>query len=271
MTGGASGRAGHGEEFRRYAASGDRHLRDQLVEAHLDLARHLAWRFVNRGEAFDDLFQVASLALVKAVDRYDPDQGVAFTTFGTRTIVGELKRHFRDRGWAVRAPRRLQELYVNLNSAIGALSQELGRSPTIGELAAHTGAGEEEVIEALEAGRGYRAVSLEAPTADGDGEPLGERLGTEDVGYSDAERRLDLSPLVERLPPRQQLILELRFVDGLTQSEIARKIGISQMHVSRLLQRSLATLRESVPPDSVGAAPLGDDSDDDVVGPGNQG
>ncbi len=259
---GSAPRADLTEKFRRYAETRDRQLRDELVEGHLDLARHLAWRFINRGEAFDDLFQVASLALVKAVDRFDPEQGVAFTTFGTRTIVGELKRHFRDRGWAVRAPRRLQELYVNLNGSIGILSQELGRSPTIEELAVNTGSSEEEVIEALEAGRGYRAVSLEAPTADGDGEPLGERLGAEDLGYGDAERRLDLSPLVGSLPPRQQLILELRFVEGLTQSEIARKIGISQMHVSRLLQRSLATLREAVPTEGDDTTAGGPSSED---------
>jgi RNA polymerase sigma-B factor len=233
------------DRFRRFAATGDPALRDELVETHLDLARHLAWRFTNRGEAFDDLFQVASLALVKAIDRFDPEQGVAFSTFGTRTIVGELKRHFRDRGWAVRAPRRLQELYVNLGGSIQLLSQELGRSPTIAELAADTGATEEEVLEALEAGRGYRAASLEAPTGDGEGEPLGERLGGGDPAFDDAEQRLDLSPLLDQLPQRQRRIVQLRFVDGLTQSEIARTIGISQMHVSRLLQRSLVTLRDA--------------------------
>jgi RNA polymerase sigma-B factor len=249
------------DQFRQFALTRDGALRDQLVEAHLDLARHLAWRFVNRGEAFDDLFQVASLALVKAVDRFDPEQGVAFSTFGTRTIVGELKRHFRDKGWAVRAPRRLQELYVNLNGAIGQLSQELGHSPTIAELAGHTGATEEEVIEALEAGRGYRAVSLEAPTGDGEGETLGERLGEDDAAFADAERRMDLSPLVATLPKRQQLILTLRFVDGFTQSEIARKVGISQMHVSRLLQRSLDTLRQAAADELPGDDSGPDDSE----------
>ena len=236
------------EELRRkfvaFADSRDQQLRAELVEAHIGLARHLARRFLNRGETYDDLVQVGSMALVKAVDRFDPAQGVAFATFATRTILGELKRHFRDKGWAVRAPRRIQELYVRLGGSIAQLSQELGRSPTIAELAKDVDASEEDVLEALEAGQGYRATSIEAPVSGGEEESLADRLGEEDSGYASAERRAELSPLLDKLPPRERVILGLRFAEGLTQSEIAARVGISQMHVSRLLSRSLAKLRE---------------------------
>jgi RNA polymerase sigma-B factor len=231
------------EDFVRFAATRDINIRSRLIEAHLGLAEHLARRFAHRGEAYDDLVQVSSLALVKAVDRFDPERGVEFTTFATRTIVGELKRHFRDRGWAVRAPRRIQELYLHIGQAIATLSQEKGRSPGIKEIAIATGATEDDVIEALEAGQGYRSASLDAPGPDG--EALGNRLGMDDSAFSDAEHRATLSPQMAKLPERERLILELRFVEGLTQSEIADRIGISQMHVSRLLSRSLTALRAS--------------------------
>lgn len=232
--------------FAEFASTRDPALRDELVEAHLGLAHHLARRFLNRGEAYDDLAQVGAMALVKAVDRFDPDRGVAFTTFATRTIVGELKRHFRDRGWAVRAPRRIQDLYVALGRSVALLSQELGRSPTIAELAGDVGATEEEVLVALEAGQGYRATSIEAPVAGGEDESIRDRLGEEDAGFDGAEWRVELSPLFEKLLPRERSILGMRFVEGLTQSEIAGRIGISQMHVSRLLARSLSRLRDEV-------------------------
>lgn len=231
-------------KFVAFAESRDPELRSELVEAHLGLARHLARRFLNRGETYDDLVQVGSMALVKAVDRFDPGQGVAFATFATRTILGELKRHFRDKGWAVRAPRRIQELYVRLGGSIAQLSQELGRSPTIAELARDVDASEEEVLEALEAGQGYRATSIEAPVSGADEESLADRLGEVDPGFGGAERRAELSPLLDKLPHRERVILSLRFAEGLTQSEIAARVGISQMHVSRLLSRSLARLRE---------------------------
>ena len=232
------------QKFIEFSSTRDLTLRGELVEAHLGLARHLARRFLNRGETYDDLVQVGSMALIKAVDRFDPDQGVAFATFATRTILGELKRHFRDKGWAVRAPRRIQELYVRLGGSIALLSQEFGRSPTIAELARDTDSSEEEVLEALEAGQGYRATSIETPVAGSEDESLADRLGEEEAGFAGAERRAELSPLLEKLPPREQTILGLRFIEGLTQSEIATRIGISQMHVSRLLSRSLARLRE---------------------------
>lgn len=208
---------------------------------HLGLAHQLARRFANRGENYDDLVQVASMAIVKSVDRFDPERGVEFSTFATRTVIGELKRHFRDRGWAVRAPRRIQELYLELGQTIGTLSQQLGRSPTVAELATAVGASEEAVLEALEAGQGYRTSSIDVP--DRQEETLANRLGSEDTKFAGVDDRSVLAPALAKLPSREQVILRLRFVDGLTQSEIANRIGISQMHVSRLLAASLERLR----------------------------
>lgn len=220
-------------------------LRGELITAHIGLAEYLARRFNNRGEPLDDLVQVASVGLLKAVDRFDPVRGVEFSTYATHTIVGELKRHFRDKGWAVRAPRRMQELYLRLGKIIANLSQEIGRSPTIAELAAEAQVTEEEVLEALEAGQAYRFASLDAPSSgDGEGDTMGSKLGVDDAGIEGAEQRATLSPLLDSLPPRERKILHLRFFDGLTQSEIARHLDISQMHVSRLLARSLAQLRQ---------------------------
>ncbi|MGH9064752.1 MAG: SigB/SigF/SigG family RNA polymerase sigma factor [Acidimicrobiales bacterium] len=231
-------------KFTDLARSRDPETRRELIEAHLGLAEYLARRFANRGEPLDDLVQVSSVALVKAVDRFDPGRGVEFSTYATHTIAGELKRHFRDKGWAVRAPRRMQELYLRLGQAIATLSQEHGRSPTIAELAAETRVSEEEVLEALEAGQAYRFASLDAPgMGDEESEALASRLGEEDPEFVGAEHRATLSPLIAKLPPRQQTILHLRFFEGLTQSDIAVRLGISQMHVSRLLARSLAALR----------------------------
>jgi len=231
------------EKFAELAVTRDAALRDELVTAHLGLAHQLARRFANRGEAYDDLVQVASMAIVKSVDRFDPARGVEFSTFATRTVIGELKRHFRDKGWAVRAPRRIQELYLELGHAIGTLSQELGRSPTVAELAKATGASEEAVLEALEAGQGYRTSSIDVP--DRQEETLANRIGTEDAKYASVDDRSVLAPALAKLAPREQKILQLRFVDGLTQSEIASRIGVSQMHVSRLLSASLERLRQA--------------------------
>jgi RNA polymerase sigma-B factor len=220
-------------------------LRDQLVAAHLGLAEYLARRFANRGEALDDLVQVASLGLIKAVDRFDVGRGAEFATYATLTIVGELKRHFRDKGWAIRAPRRTQELYLHLGDLVATLGQELGRSPTIAELASEVKVSEEEVLEALEAGQAYRLTSLDAPAVGNEGETVGARLGEHDALLEDAERRATLWPLLAQLPPRERGILHMRFFDGLTQSEIAQRLGISQMQVSRLLSRSLTQLRSA--------------------------
>jgi RNA polymerase sigma-B factor len=233
------------EQFAAYGETRDPSLREQLVAAHLGLAEYLARRFANRGEALDDLVQVASLGLIKAVDRFDPTREVEFSTYATHTIVGELKRHFRDKGWAIRAPRRTQELYLRLGKVVATLGQELGRSPTIAELAAEVAVSEEEVLEALEAGQAYRSTSLDAPTGNEKGETLASRLGEEDPSLEDAESRATLSPLLAQLLPRERLILHMRFFQGLTQSEIATRLGISQMHVSRLLARSVAQLRSA--------------------------
>jgi RNA polymerase sigma-B factor len=230
--------------FAEYRRTRDRKLRDELVDEHVPLAKFLARRFVDRGEPLDDLLQVALLGLLKAVDRFDPGRGLRFSTFATPTIVGELKRHFRDRGWAVRVPRRVQELHVQLSKLVGALSQELGRSPTPLEIAERAGVPEEEVLEAMDAGGLYRLVSLDGSLTDDDDSPeLSLQLGDADSGYDRVERRAELDDLLAALPPRERRIVVLRFFDGLTQSEIARRVGISQMHVSRLLTRSLKTLR----------------------------
>jgi len=218
--------------------------RDEMITANLGLAHQLARRFLHRGEPLDDLVQVASVALVKSVDRFDPGRGVDFAAFATRTIIGELKRHFRDKGWAVRASRRVQELYLELGHATSALVQELGRSPTVAELAQATSASEEAVIEAIEAGQGYRATSIDA--SDNEDDPLSARLGEEDMSYGSVEDRALLGPALATLPVREQAILRMRFIEGLTQSEIAVAVGVSQMHVSRLLAASLEKLRQSI-------------------------
>ena len=231
--------------FNDYATTRDSALRDQLIEAHIGLAEYLARRFANRGEPLDDLVQVASLGLVKAVERFDPARGLEFTTFATPTIVGELKRHFRDKGWAVRVPRRVQELHLRITRVIDDLSNELGRSPNVDEIALRAGTTEDEGIEAIDAGSAYRSTSLDAGRSDDDESPglLGQ-LGDVDPELVRSELRTTLGPLIAALPEREQVMLYLRFYEGLTQSEIAKRLGISQMHVSRLLARSLQQLRE---------------------------
>lgn len=228
------------DRFVEYARTRDPALRNRLVTAHLGLAHQLARRFANRGEPYDDLVQVASMGIVLSVERFDPGRGVEFSTFATRTVLGELKRHFRDKGWLVRAPRRIQELDLELKEVVGHLTQRLGRSPTIAELAEATGTHEEAVLEALEAEQGYRGRSLDAP---GDNGPLADRLGRADAAFASIDNRAVLGPAVARLAPRDQVIIGLRFGEGLSQSEIARRIGVSQMQVSRLLAASLARLR----------------------------
>jgi RNA polymerase sigma-B factor len=230
--------------FRAFARTHTPDLRNQLVEAHLRLAQRLARRFDHRGEDHDDLVQVASAALVMAVDRFDPSRGVAFATFATRTISGELKRYFRDKGWALRVPRRIQELYLELTGVISELSQTLGRSPTVPELAAATGASEEAVLEAMEAGRGYRSASIDAAIGDGES-PMVDHLGEDDLAFVRFEEQSILGPACARLPERERRIIYLRFAKSMTQTEIARELGISQMHVSRLLAASLGQLRQA--------------------------
>jgi RNA polymerase sigma-B factor len=222
--------------------------RDSLVEQHLPLVEHLARRFRNRGEPYDDLVQVATIGLIKSVDRFDLGRGVEFSTYATPTIVGEIKRHFRDKGWAVRVPRRLQELRLSLASATSEVSQKQGRSPTVSELAAHMKITDEEVLEGLESANAYSTLSLDAGDSGSGDEPMpvADTLGSEDEGLEGVEYRESLKPMLEQLPPREKKILMLRFFKNMTQSEIAEEIGISQMHVSRLLARTLAQLREGL-------------------------
>jgi RNA polymerase sigma-B factor len=219
-------------------------LRDELVEMHLPLVEYLARRFRNRGEPLDDLIQVATIGLIKSVDRFDLERAVEFSTYATPTIVGEIKRHFRDKGWAIRVPRRLQELKLSLTKATAELSQKLGRAPTVAELAKHLGLTEEEILEGLESANAYSAISLDAPDGGDDDSPaVADSLGRIDDALEGVEDRETLKPLLEALPAREKKILMLRFFGGLTQSQIAAELGISQMHVSRLLARTLAQLR----------------------------
>jgi RNA polymerase sigma-B factor len=219
-------------------------MRDELVEMHLPLVEYLARRFRNRGEPLDDLIQVATIGLIKSVDRFDLERGVEFSTYATPTVVGEIKRHFRDKGWAIRVPRRLQELKLSLTKATSELSQRLGRSPTVAELAGHLGMSEEEVLEGLESANAYSAVSLDAPDGGDDDSPaVADTLGVEDESLEGVEYRESLKPLLDQLPPREKRILLLRFFGNMTQSQIASDLGISQMHVSRLLARTLTQLR----------------------------
>jgi RNA polymerase sigma-B factor len=232
--------------LRRYHEEGDLEARDQLIEQYMSLVRALARRYAYRGEQLEDLVQIGAIGLIKAVDRFDVERGVELTTYATPNIVGEIKRHFRDKGWAVRVPRALQELNVRLSRLIEQLTVEHGRSPTIRELAAAAGVEEEEVLEALESGRAYAAVSLSAGGGgEDDLDPL-ESIGAEERQYEASEDRVVLAPGFRALEERERRILQLRFFEGLTQSQIAQQIGISQMHVSRLIRRSLETIRETI-------------------------
>jgi RNA polymerase sigma-B factor len=222
-------------------------LRARIIEDLLPLATHLAARFRNRGEPFDDLAQVANLALIKAVDGFDPERGVSFSSYAVPFIAGELKRHFRDKTWHVRVPRRLQELSLQINRATDELTQRLGRSPTVADLAKHLEIGEEETIEALEAAGAYHSLSLDAPAGGEDGaSTLVDLIGTEDTDLAEVDARVALPPLLATLPSREQKILAMRFYGNLTQSQIAAEMGISQMHVSRLITKALASLRHQL-------------------------
>jgi RNA polymerase sigma-B factor len=234
--------------LRRYREEGDLRAREELIEQYMALVRSLARRYAYRGEPFEDLVQIGAVGLIKAVDRYDPDRGVELTTYATPNIVGEMKRHFRDRAWAVRVPRAMQELNVQLVALTEDLTTQLARSPTIPELAAASGAAAEDVVEALECSRAYTAVSLFV-TAAGDGDEevdLLDAIGTVDDGYEASEDRDVLAPGLRALDERERSILRLRFFDGLTQSQIAQHVGISQMHVSRLIRRALDRVRSEI-------------------------
>jgi RNA polymerase sigma-B factor len=223
----------------------DRLPREALIERYLPLARHLARRYKGSGAELDDLYQVAAFALVKAVDRFDPDRGIAFSSFAVPTIVGELKRHFRDHGWVVRVPRDVQELKLKLDRMIAPLTSELGRSPTPGELAERTGASLEQVVEALGAQSAHYPDSLDRPVGEDGEDGIGQLIGGEDPGYRDVENAELVGGLLATLPEREREILRLRFEEELTQAEIGRRLGVSQMHVSRLIRRSITQLQSS--------------------------
>jgi RNA polymerase sigma-B factor len=222
-------------------------VRARLIEMYLPLAEYLARRFRNRGELQDDLNQVANLGLIKSVDGYDVNRGAAFTSYAIPMIVGELKRHFRDKGWDVRVPRRLQELRLEITKVTGDLAQELGRSPTVADLAKRLDVSEEEIIEGLDSAHAYRALSLQSPVAgDEAATEIGDLLGDVDRDLENVEDREALRPLIARLPMREQKIIAMRFFGNMTQSQIARELDISQMHVSRLLSHALGVLREGL-------------------------
>jgi RNA polymerase sigma-B factor len=239
------------ELLRRYHVQGEQAARQQLIERYMSLVRSLARRYASRGEQLDDLVQIGAIGLIKAIDRFDINRGVELTTYATPNIIGEIKRHFRDHGWAVRVPRGLQELSIQVMRAVEQLTGELGRSPTIPELAEATGASEEEVLEALETSRAYSPLSLSVGSSGDDDEldPL-ESIGTEEREYEVSEDRAVLEPGMRALDERERLILQLRFYEGLTQSQIAQRIGISQMHVSRLIRRALEKVRAEIAPEA---------------------
>jgi RNA polymerase sigma-B factor len=219
-------------------------VRAQLVEQHLPLVRYFARRYANRGEPLDDLLQAGSLGLVKAVDRFDPARGLEFSTYAAPTILGEIRRHFRDRTWAVHVHRGLQELTAEITRSVAELTHELNRAPSVAELATRSGRSEEQVLEALDCAAAYTAESLEAPH--GEDRTLGDSIGGEDQALVDVELHESLGPALATLPDRERRILQLRFYGNLTQSQIAAQLGISQMHVSRLLARTLAKLRDQL-------------------------
>ena len=235
------------ELFRKFAASKSRRLRNQLVERHMGLAAHIANRFRRQGGSDDDLRQVAMVGLVKAVDRFDPEYGATFSAFAGRTIEGELKRHFRDRSWAVRVPRGAKELHLLVRNASEELAQRSGRAPTVEEIATHLHVDRDDVLRGLSATAAYNVGSLDVGGTDDDNDVAGDRhraLASEEGGYRAVDDRALAAELVARLPERQQEIVRLRFYERRSQTEIADAVGISQMHVSRLLRKSFEEMRE---------------------------
>ncbi|MGH2854860.1 MAG: SigB/SigF/SigG family RNA polymerase sigma factor [Solirubrobacteraceae bacterium] len=242
----------HGEDsdaalFVRAREHGDVRAREQLIERYLPLARRLARRYQRAEEPLEDLVQVASLGLIKAIDRFDVGREVVFSSYAVPTILGELRRHFRDRTWSVRVPRDLQELALRVDHAVTRLSVGERRSPSVSEIAHTVGVSSEQVLDALEAAAAYRAASLDASRSASAGEEAGESvadtLGTQEAGFQRAEERAILEPLLARLSPRERVVLQLRFGEDLTQAEIGERIGVSQMQVSRLIRQALARMR----------------------------
>jgi RNA polymerase sigma-B factor len=247
------------EAFARFSVARERHvakpdvrdeeyesLRNDLVVAHLNLVRYLAVKFANRGEPLDDLVQVGTVGLLKAIDRFELDRGVEFTTYATPTIVGEIKRYFRDKGWAVKVPRRLQELNLAVNRAVEKMAVELGRSPTVRELGSRLNASDEEILEAQELGQAYNLLSLDSELGgDGDkkSQTLADYIGVNDAGLELLEDKANLERAFRVLNGRERVILYLRFYESVSQTEIAKRLSVSQMHVSRLQQKALDKLR----------------------------
>lgn len=241
------------ELFRLYKEKGDEEARDQLIVSHLNLVRFLASKFKNRGEPLDDLVQVGTIGLIKAIDRFDPERGLEFTTYATPTILGEIKRHFRDKGWSIRVPRRLQELSAKVNQATDELTVELQRSPSVEEIAAKLGVGAEEILEAMESSGAYTSVSLEAGGSSEDDEApaLIDRLGSVDEDLDASDDCMVIDDAISDFSPREQEIVRMRFIDGLTQVEIAKRLGVSQVQVSRLLRRTLRKIQDKIDPEGL--------------------
>lgn len=241
------------ELFRRYKEEGDVEAREKLVMSHMNLVRFLANKFKNRGEPLDDLIQVGYLGLLKAIDRFDPSRGLEFTTYATPTIMGEIKRHFRDKGWSVRVPRRLQELSAKVNQATDMLTTELQRSPKIEEIAEYLDASVDEVLEAMESSSAYSSVPLEGTgNNDNDDAPsVLDRYATEDSALNFTDDRLIIEEALKGFSPREREVIDLRFLQGMTQIEIAEQLGISQVQVSRLLRRTLKKIQDKIDPEGV--------------------
>jgi RNA polymerase sigma-B factor len=234
------------ELLRRYHVDGDTGAREQLIERHLPLVRSLARRYAGRGEALEDIEQVGAIGLIKAIDRFELEREVSLATYATPNVVGEIKRHFRDKGWAIRVPRALQELNASMSGAIERLTSKLGRSPTVAEIASELKTTPEAVLEAMEVGSAYSTVSLSTgPAGEEDLDPL-ETIGAEDVEFERSEERASLEPALHRLPAREREILRMRFEEGLPQTQIAQRVGLSQMHVSRLIRKSLGAMRDQL-------------------------
>ena len=241
------------ELFRRFKGEGDAEARDQLIVNHINLVRFLASKFKNRGESLEDLIQVGTIGLIKAIDRFDPDRGLEFTTYATPTIMGEIKRHFRDKGWSVRVPRRLQELSAKVNQATDELTNQLQRSPSVAEIADYLGSSVDEVLEAMESSSAYSSVPLEGGGSGEDDESPSviDHYATEDPDLAASDDRIVLEQAIADFSPREQEIIRMRFEQGLTQVEIAEREGISQVQVSRLLRRALRRLQDKIDPEGL--------------------
>lgn len=240
------------ELFALYKNEGDEDAREQLIVSHLNLVRFLASKFKNRGEALDDLIQVGTIGLIKAIDRFEPERGLEFTTYATPTIMGEIKRHFRDKGWSVRVPRRLQELSAKVNQATDELTKDLQRSPSVDEIAAHLGVTVDEVLEAMESSSAYSSVPLEGGgTGDQDAPSVIDHYATEDKDLLASDDRMVIEETIDSFSPREQEVLKMRFQDGLTQVEIAKRLGVSQVQVSRFLRRTLKKVQDRIDPEGL--------------------